>query len=197
MGLGVKQGYKRTRGPFWDVGSRHWAVVQIEACYAAGTVGGYPDHSYRPTGAVTRDAMAVYIARALAGGEGAVPVGPPLPTFSDIPTDHWAYKHVEYAVDQGVVGGYEDGTYRPLEAVTRDAMAVFVARGMAGGETGVPTGPPTATFSDVATDHWAYRHVEYCVGAGVVAGYPDGSYRPDDAVDRAQMAVYVKRGFLP
>jgi hypothetical protein len=103
---------------------------------------------------------------------------------------------VEYAVAQGVVGGYEDGSYRPTLTVTRDAMAVFVARGLAGGDAGVPSGPPAATFSDVETDHWAYRHVEYCVGAGVVGGYPDGSYRPDDAVDRAQMAVYVQRALL-
>ena len=197
LGVAPKEGYKRTRGPFWDVGSRHWAVTQIEQCYGEGIVGGYSDHSYRPTDTVTRDQMAVYIARALAGGEEAVPEGPPTPTFSDIPTDHWAYRHVEYAVSQSVVGGYEDGTYRPTLTVTRDAMAVFVARGLAGGDAGVPSGPPTATFSDVATDHWAYRHVEYCVGANVVSGYPDGTYRPGDAVDRAQMAVYVKRAFLP
>jgi len=197
MTTGPAQGYRRTRGPFWDVGSRHWAVTQIEACYAAGIVAGYPDGSYRPALPVTRDAMAVYISRALAGGDGAVPAGPGAATFSDVLTDHWAFKYVEYAVAQEVVGGYEGGTYRPSVTVTRDQMAVFVARGIAGGDSLVPSGPETATFTDVPDSHWAYRYVEYCGGEGVVGGYPDGTYRPLVDVTRDQMAVFVKRGFLP
>jgi hypothetical protein len=72
-------------------------------------------------------------------------------------------------------------------------MAVYIARGQAGGDDGVPTGPETASFWDVSTEHWAYPYIEYVAGAGVVEGYPEGDYRPDLPVDRAQMAVYVAR----
>jgi hypothetical protein len=58
-----------------------------------------------------------------------VPPGPTTATFSDVPTTHWAFKYVEYTVAQGVVGGYDNGTYRPANPVTRDAMAVFMYRG--------------------------------------------------------------------
>jgi hypothetical protein len=51
------------------------------------------------------------------------------------------------------------------------------------------------SFTDVPADYWAYRHVEYCVGAGIVQGYADGSYRPANEVTRDQMAVYVQRAF--
>jgi len=128
-----------------------------------------------------------------------VPTGPAEPSFTDVPTDFWAFRHIEYCANpaQDVVRGFEDGSYRPLLPVNRDAMAVYVARAIAGGDDGVPTGPLTATFSDVPTDHWAFRYIEYCAdeSQGVVTGYPDGTYRPDLAVTRDQMAVYVTRAF--
>jgi len=75
--------------------------------------------------------MAVFVARGMAGGDSNVPSGPSTATFPDVPVspvEHWAYKYVEYAVDNNVVGGYGDGTYRPGNPVTRDQMAVFVYR---------------------------------------------------------------------
>jgi len=74
-------------------------------------------------------------------------------------------------------------------------MAVFIARALCGGDASVPTGPAAATFPDVLTGHWAFRYVEHVTSQGVTTGYPDGTYRPEIAVDRAQMAVYVARAF--
>lgn len=172
-----------------------WAFSEIEACLAAGIVSGYPDGTYRPTLEVTRDQMAVYISRALAGGDSLVPTGPETATFPDVPTGYWAFKYVEYAVSNEVVEGYGDGTYGPALAVTRDQMAVFVARAMAGGDSAVPPAPTTASFPDVLTDHWAFKYVEYIHDEGVVSGYEDGTYRPATIVTRDQMAVYVQRAF--
>jgi PKD repeat protein len=180
---------------FLDLPTTYWAWASIEACRAAGIVGGYPGGTYRPSETVTRDQMAVYISRALAGGDAGVPTGPPIPSFSDVATDHWAYKHIEYAESQNVVTGYPGGVYLPALPVTRDQMAVFVARAMAGGDAGVPPGPGTATFPDVPIDHWAFKYVEYCKTEGVVGGYGDGTYRPAVTVTRDQMAVYVQRAF--
>jgi hypothetical protein len=184
---------------FGDVGFDHWAYTPIMACVDNGVVKGYPDNLYRPAARVLRDQMAVFIARALAGGDDAVPPGPAEPSFSDVPTDNWAYDHIEYAVSNNVVEGYEDGTYHPEWVVQRDQMAVFIARSIV-----TPTGdegladylPPTEpTFPDVPTDQWAYKCIEYLAGEGVVAGYDDGLYRPDREVTRDQMAVYIARAF--
>jgi hypothetical protein len=185
------------RPHFTDVPTDSWAYRQIEAAYAAGIVEGYPEGTYGPTIEVTRGQMAVYIARALAGGDADVPAGPATATFTDVPTDYWAYKHVEYAVVRNVVKGYDDGTYRPTVVIARGPMAVFIARAMvapAGGPA-IPDPPVTPTFSDVSGDHWAYKEIEYCVSQGVVQGYDDGTYRPANTVTRDQMAVYVQRAF--
>jgi RHS repeat-associated protein len=181
---------------FPDVPHEHWAFSQIWSCVQAGIVSGYGDGSYRPLGQVDRAAMAVYIARALTGGDAYVAAGPGVATFPDVPTDHWAYKYVEYCHDHDVVGGYGDGTYRPDVIVNRGAMAAYVARAVAGGERWVPDDPDgTPFFSDVATTHWAYKYVEYCHDQSVVGGYEDGTYRPDVIVNRDAMAVYVQRAF--
>jgi hypothetical protein len=78
--------------------------------------------------------MAVFISRAVAGGDGNVPDGPAEATFDDVPTDYWAYKYVEYCVAENIVQGYDPVTYGPLVPVTRDQMAVFIARAF-----GLPT----------------------------------------------------------
>jgi len=183
---------------FSDVPPEHWAYGQIMSCVEAGIVYGYAwDKTYRPELVVDRAQMAVYISRALAGSDGAVPEGPPTATFPDVLTDHWAYRYIEYCYANGVVTGYWDG-YHPAETVDRAQMAVYVARAMVAPEErpDLPsyTAPTTATFPDVPTDHWAYRYIEYCYANSVVTGYWDG-YHPAETVDRAQMAVYVQRAF--
>ena len=74
--------------------------------------------------------MAVYVARAMVapGGDAAIPDPVPPATFPDVPDTFWSYKHIEYCVEHGVVNGYEDGLYHPDTLVTRDQMAVYVAR---------------------------------------------------------------------
>ncbi len=184
---------------FSDVLPDHWAYDEVEACADAGIVAGYGDGLYHPELPVARDQMAVYISRALAGGDDYVPGFTDTPTFPDIGSEHWALDYVEYAVSQNVVAGYDDGTYHPEHLVTRDQMAVYVARAICDGtgEDGlagyVPADP--RNFADVASDFWSYRHVEYCVENGVVAGYLDGYYHPEIVVTRDQMAVYVARAF--
>ena len=188
-----------SEGLFPDVPGSHWAFDAVMDCVDAGIVQGYSDGTYKPTDPVTRDQMAVYISRALVipTGDAAIPDPVPPASFSDVSSTHWAYKHIEYAVSQNVVKGYDDGTYKPDLVVDRGQMAVFVARAMVtpSGDAGIPDPVPPATFSDVPDTFWAYKQVEYCVGQGVVKGYDDGTYRPTEAVTRDQMAVYVARAF--
>ena len=161
--------------------------------------------------------MAVYVARAMAEGDGSVPPGPATATFSDVPntgygaggTDpYWAYKYIEYCADpaRDVVKGYEDGTYQPLVPVNRGQMAAYIGRAIAGGDSffdsytplGGPSFPdvPDTGYGDLGTDpYWAYKYVEYIADAGVTQGYFDGNYHPEVVVSRDQMAVYISRAF--
>jgi N-acetylmuramoyl-L-alanine amidase len=141
--------------------------------------------------------MAVYVARAMAGGDEQVPTGPEQATFVDVGVDHWAYRYVEYAHEQGVVEGYPDGSYHPEYLLDRGQMAVFIARAVAGGEAGLAdyAPPETPTFPDVPAELWFYAAVEYLTARGVICGYPDDLYHPEYTCSRDQIAVYVARAF--
>jgi len=117
---------------FPDVADYSWCYKHVELLYDKGIVEGYPDGFYRPATWVSRDQMAVYMARAVAdpvGEEGLEGYTPPAkPSFLDADAEHWAYKHIEYCAENSIVAGYADGFYRPSKRVTRDQMAVYIAR---------------------------------------------------------------------
>ncbi|MBE9566563.1 MAG: S-layer homology domain-containing protein, partial [Proteobacteria bacterium] len=184
---------------FTDVPCGHWALSAIAACHDAGIALGYPDGSYLPGGIITRGPMAVFISRAMAGGDALVPAGPEVASFPDVPTDSWLYNYVEYVKSRQIVQGYPDGSYQPEVDLDRGQMAVFIARALVDplGEEGLLgyTPPEVPTFPDVNTDFWAYKYIEYIASRHVTQGYPDGSYHPEFVCTRDQMAVYISRAF--
>ena len=197
---------------FTDVAIDTWGYAEIMAGTDAGIISGYGDGSYNPGWAVTRDQMAAYIARAVCtpmGEAGLADYVPPAtPSFTDVATDYWTYKHIEYVVEQSIVEGYGDNTYHPTDVLDRAQMAVFIARSIVTptGEAGLAgyTPPATPTFDDVqntgyGTDgtepFWAYKHIEYIAGEGIAGGYEDQLYHPEYVCSRDQMAVYIFRAF--
>jgi hypothetical protein len=197
---------------FGDVPLDGWCYDAARACVDAGIVSGYGDGLYHPEWSVSRDQMAVYIARAISAptGPGSLTeyTPPTTPSFSDVGTGYWAYTYIEYAVANDIVGGYADQTYHPGDTLDRGQMAVFIAHAIVDpyGEDGLVgyQPPDTPTFPDVSntgygddgTDpFWAYKHIEYIAGEGVCGGYTDGLYHPEYVCTRDQMAVYIARAF--
>jgi len=182
---------------FLDVPADYWAAEAIAALTDANIVDGYPDLQYRPTLLVDRGSMAVYLSRALAGGDTGVPECSGEPTFPDVPADHWAYRYIEHAVSLDIVAGYGDGTYHADSTVTRGQMSVFIARAMVDptGDAGLQLyeAPETASFTDVPETAWCFSQVEFLAESGVASGYADGTYAPSGAVTRDQMAMYIAR----
>jgi PKD repeat protein len=119
-----------------------------------------------------------------------------VPIAPEDPADFWAVEDVLGCVDAAIVAGYPDGTYRPATPVDRGQMATYIARSVADGEASVPSGPAEATFTDLPTDHWAFRYVEYAAAQDIVVGYWDGTYRPEVDVTRGQMGVFIARGVV-
>lgn len=111
-------------------------------------------------------------------------------SFTDVPTTHPFHSEILWLADQGITRGYADGTFRPSDAVARDAMAAFLYR-MQGSPDFTP--PATSPFSDVPTTYKFYKEVTWLANTGVTTGYADGTFRPADPVNRDAMAAYLYR----
>ncbi|NLM08527.1 MAG: S-layer homology domain-containing protein, partial [Clostridiales Family XIII bacterium] len=101
---------------------------------------------------------------------------------------------VSVLTELGVVSGYPDGTYKPDNIVTRAEMAVIVVRAL--GLANYATG--TSSFSDMA-GHWSNAYVAYATSLGIIDGYPDGTFRPDNTVsyDEAAKMLVAALGYTP
>jgi len=135
----------------------------------------------------------------LADSDSVILTVQPTGMFSDVPQDHWARNAIEACFNAGIVSGYEDGQYYGDWPVTRGQMAVFIARGLAGGDEYVPEWEGEPTFPDVTPENehaWCYKYVEYVAGCAIVGGYEDGTYQPVLVVTRDQMAVYAARSIV-
>jgi photosystem II stability/assembly factor-like uncharacterized protein len=144
-----------------------------------------------------------YVTTSVTGVEGVVQSGSLVeagvyrwtsivPTFSDVPVDHWAFDWIEALYNAGLTSGYPDGTYRPSNPVTRAEMTVFLLKGMNTGTYSPPAPDGSHPFSDIS-GHWAESWMEELYDVGLTSGYPDGTYRPQNEVTRAEMAVFLLR----
>lgn len=113
------------RSPFRDV--RPGDQFYTEMCWLrqTGITTGWPDGTFRPLWSINRDAMAAFLYR-LAGSPRYTPYK--RSPFRDVRTTDQFYKEICWMRDTGISTGYDDGTYRPLEPVKRDAMAAFLYR---------------------------------------------------------------------
>jgi len=185
---------------FADVPDDYWALPYILVVQEAGLVVGFPDATFRPVAPVSRGEAAIFVSRALVGG--AVPEGPAVPSFADLPPGHWTYRFVEYAKWRGLLEGDEGGRYYPDAVASRAHVALLIARAMASptGDAGLAEFHPPAipTFPDVTPENaWAryYRCIEYLAAEGVARPYPDGGYHPGDACTREQIVEFLVKAF--
>jgi hypothetical protein len=175
---------------FSDVTDSHWAYDYICTMYNLGISNGYSDGTYRPTDNVNRGQMAAFIIRVEFGEDFSYSL---TPHFSDVLSGHWAFKYVQKMYDEGITTGYADGTYRTATNVTRGQMAAFIIRALFGDDFDYETMP---YFTDVPETHWAFKYVQKMYDEGITTGYTDGTYRPSQNVNRAQMAAFIARAFL-
>ena len=107
-------------------------------------------------------------------------------SFSDM-NKHWAENYAKALADKGVVNGYEDGTFRPSVPVTRAELAKIIV-----GAFGV-SASGNKGFADVAESDWFASYVGAAATAGIVNGFEDGSFKPNEYVTRQDAAVMIYR----
>ena len=146
---------------------------------------GYPDESVRPDASMTRAEAATVFYRLYDGEYPEFERRMSNGTFEDVKTGDWFYKEVETLYNIGIVDGTEEHKFVPDAPVTRAEFAVMAAKfanlDYEGGNI----------FDDVPNGHWAYSYINAAANAGWIEGYPDGSFRPDEPISRAEVVRLV------
>ncbi|MFB9275395.1 cadherin-like beta sandwich domain-containing protein [Cohnella cellulosilytica] len=151
---------------------------------------GYPDGTFRPSQSIKRAEFATILHRLGLEGADASAAGQ-AGGYQDVAAKHWAAEAIADMQRSGLMRGDNQGRFRPEAAVTRAEMASIVARLL-------PAGAADRTSVALPSDvqgHWASPAIGQALQAGILQGYPDGTFRPDRTLTRAE-AVRVLNQLL-
>ncbi|MBI5839209.1 MAG: PQQ-dependent sugar dehydrogenase [Chloroflexi bacterium] len=186
--------YRILASTFSDVSPSHWAWSWIERLYRSEITSGCTASPLRycPEDPVTRAQMAVFLER---GIHGAL-FTPSSPTgiFGDVSPIHWAASWIESLYADGITVGCGGGNYCPEQYTSRAEMSVFLLRA----EHGSAYSPPPASgtvFTDVPPSYWAAAWIEQLAAEGITGGCGTNLFCPDNAITRAEMAVFLVKTF--
>ncbi|MBS4882952.1 MAG: S-layer homology domain-containing protein [Peptoniphilus harei] len=157
----------------------------VEEAKAISYIKGYPDGTFKPQANVTRAEAAQMFATLLNGGSD---FGTSSATkFSDA-SDDWFSKAINYVVAKGLISGYPDGKFKPNDSITRAEFAQMIS-GYVNNEK-----KSAADFKDVK-DHWAKDAIDKLYGNKNVNGYPDGTFKPNAKITRAEAVTILNSVF--
>ena len=147
-------------------------------------VGYAEDGTVRPNANITRAEVATIFFRLLTD-EARNSLWSTTNTFSDVASTAWYNTAVSTMANAGIIQGYEDGTFRPNANITRAEFAAIAARFMTSGYD-----VESDLFTDIA-GHWARESINDAATAGWINGYSDDTFRPDNAITRAEAVTLV------
>lgn len=152
----------------------HFAYVQ-----------GYPDGTVKPAGNITRAETAAILFRLMDEGSRKTYYSTKS-GFRDVASGSWYNTYVATLNNASVITDSSNGYFRPNEAITRAELAAMLAKFS---ET---TGAANY-FNDVSVKYWAANAIAICAKLGWITGYPDGTFRPDKNVTRAELMAMINR----
>lgn len=152
----------------------HFAYVQ-----------GYPDGTVKPAGNITRAETAAILFRLMDDASRRTYYSTKS-GFRDVASGSWYNTYVATLNNAGVITDSSNGYFRPNEAITRAELAAMLAKFS---ET---TGAANY-FNDVSAKYWAANAIAICAKLGWITGYPDGTFRPDKNVTRAELMAMINR----
>ena len=159
-------------------------VINTE--YTKPYASGYDDGSFLPNNNITRGELAAMIARLSYGDD--LPDGMYQASFPDVDSDAWFNKYIGYLEDKDVLSGYEDGTFRPMDTITRGEISAVIARAQRYDLISY-----NGIFTDVTENDWAKDYIETLADKNIVSGYEDGTFGRYSPLTRAEAVAIINR----
>lgn len=163
----------------------HWAESQINSWAEKGLAGGYSDGTFKPNNQVTRAEFVALTNRAFGIDTEGFTAG-----FSDVAAGQWYYNDIAAASASGYTGGYPDGTFKPKQSISRQEVASILVRLL----ELEPTTQGLEKFKDAdQIPQWSRSSIGAIAKAGLMGGYPDGTFQPGKSITRAEAVVSLDR----
>lgn len=148
-------------------------------------VSGYKDGTVRPTNNITREEVAAIFYRLLTDVSRAV-YETGVNNFSDVDSSRWSNNAISTLANAGIISGYKEGTFKPGQTITRAEFAAIASRFDSVSED------VTNPFTDTE-GHWAEQLISNAADKGWVGGYPDSTFRPSNAITRAEAMTLINK----
>ena len=150
---------------------------------------GYPDGTVRPDRQITRAEVATIFFRLLTD-EARDKFWSQTNPYPDVKADDWFNNAISTLTKMGIINGYEDGTFRPNNPITRAELTKMAVSFFSSADKFFGKTP---SFSDVPADAWYTRFIAAAEELGLINGYPDGTFRPNNYITRAETCTIVNR----
>ena len=151
----------------------------------SGYIKGYEDGSFKPENKVTRAEASLMFARLINGSDNFTTSD--VTKFKDA-NNEWYSKGINFAINESLINGYEDGTFRPNENITRAEFANIVASYIKNDDIKV------SNLKDIE-DHWAKNAINKVYSAGYIKGYEDNTFKPNNEITRAEAVTILNAVF--
>ncbi len=168
------------QAPFSDVPASYWASSVIAEVYSLGCISGYPDGTFRPNKSITRAEFVTMLVKAF-----KLPVATSI--FFDDTVRHWARDYIGTALHAGIATGYRAISFGPDDPITREQMAVMIAKAAK-----LKASVAESYFNDRGdSSAWARSALAAVAQFGMMMGYPDGSFHPRQQATRAEAVAAI------
>ncbi len=144
---------------------------------------GYPDDTVRPEGLITREEVAAVFYRLLDPGY-RLTILTDKENFIDVDSGRWSLKHIATLSNGNIIEGYPDGSFKPENPITRAELAAIASK------FDKLSAVQENSFTDIE-GHWAIEYINSAAAKGWVKGYPDGTFKPDQYITRAEFVTLV------
>ena len=172
---------------FSDLSKSHWSYEYMTKLAVMGVISGYEDGSVHPEESVTREQLVkmLVVALDLKGKDEAV-------KFNDVSSGYWSEEFIAIGAANGLITGYDDGSFKPQKKVTREEMAVIINRALSiakitiTGESEAPEFIDSDSFSSYAAES-----IKAVSKMGIINGMGNNTFAPKDYLTRAQAAKVI------
>ncbi len=147
---------------------------------------GYPEGTVKPEHNISREEVATVFYRLLRA-EKQIEIASTENRFSDVDESRWSNKAISSMAKGGYISGYESGTFKPEQFITRAEFVTIIANMYKLDKT------PATSFSDVTNGYWASGYIGAISTKGWVNGYEDGTFKPEQFITRAEVMATVNR----